>query len=130
VTELGANLSTCPAVMIALESGNGRVVALGAFSFWFSRVFYHDVYGDNETMIINELDNSRIMTNAVTWLIGEDGGPVIPFELPWWALPAVGGVVAVLVLGVAIRKRSGGTKTTTKRKTKTKTKTKRKTKKK
>ncbi|MGY5864521.1 MAG: hypothetical protein RTV41_07935 [Candidatus Thorarchaeota archaeon] len=118
------------AMMVTLETGNGRVVALGDSTFWTDYNYYFDNYGDNHTMAVNELDNSRIMVNAVTWLIGEGGGPVLPFDLPWWALPAVGGVVAVLVLGVALRKRSGGKKTTRKKKTTTKRKTKTKTKKK
>jgi hypothetical protein len=117
------------AMMVALETGNGRVVALGDSTFWEDYVYSFDNYGDNHTMAVNELDNSRIMVNAVTWLIGEGGGPILPFELPWWALPAVGGVVAVVILGVAIRKRSEGRKTTTKKK-KRKTTTKKKPKKK
>jgi hypothetical protein len=113
------------AMMVAVNNGNGRVVALGDSTFWQSRVYIHDVYGDNETMAINELDDSLIMLNAVNWLVG-GGGSVLPFELPWFALPALGIVAVVVIIGgVALRRRSGGKKKPTKRKT-----TKRKTKKK
>ena len=115
------------AMMVSLETGNGRIVALGDPYFWSEGVLNSDIYGDQKTMGIHELNNSLIMLNSVDWLLGQGGGPTLPFELPWWALPVIGVVVVVAILGVGLKKRSGGKKstkgkTTTKKKSKTKKK--------
>jgi hypothetical protein len=112
------------AMMVALESGNGRIVALGDSTFWDGTVMSMDNYGDMDTMSVHELDNSRIMLNTVDWLIRGEG-PIIPFNLPWWALPAIGVVIVVVVLGIGFSRRSRKTKTTGKKgKTKKKQKSK------
>jgi hypothetical protein len=119
------------AMMVAVGVGNGRVIALGDYSIWNGYVHYTDNYGDLDTMTIDVLDNSRLMSNAVVWLVGAGGGPILPFSLPWWAIPVIGAVALITIVGgVALRRRSGGKKRTTKRKTTTKKKSKTKTKKK
>ncbi|MFW9787655.1 MAG: DUF4350 domain-containing protein [Candidatus Thorarchaeota archaeon] len=116
------------AMMIASTNGTGRILTIGDSNLWDNTVLGSDIFSDKKTMTLYELNNSLLLINSIEWLLGEgNGGTPTPFELPWWALPAVGGGVLVIALGFGISRRSKGKETTakkstTKKKTKTKTK--------